>query len=335
MIVVIGASGFIGTYLVDELMKRNRQAFATTYGNSDMTYFSQNGVPFTQVDMAKPQDIEKLPRENVEAVVLMSSALPVNSDTYTPQHYLSVNSMGVLNVLEYCKQNHIPKIIYGMSHFDVYGLWDTGRAISEEDARTINYADDHAVYIISKITAVNLVEHYRQAYGMQGITFRLPGVYGYGPHSQIFLEGKINIPRFYLFIQNALAGKPIEVWGDQTRGLDFIYVKDVVGGIISALDSDTANGLYNIASGVRTSIGDEARGIVEVFSPPGMRSEIIYRTDKPSIQITYLYDISKARRDFNYEINYPFMKMLADIKLEMERKRFPHLITRQNKTAGM
>jgi hypothetical protein len=46
---------------------------------------------------------------------------------------------------------------------------------------------------------------------------------------------------------------------------------------------------------------------------------------------TYVYDISKAKRDFSYQVRYPFMRMLQDIKLEMEARRFSHLINREKK----
>jgi UDP-glucose 4-epimerase len=332
MIVVIGASSFIGTYLVDELYNQGREVFATGFSNRNNEYFANKRIPYAQVDISKQADFEKLPQENVEAVVLMASTLPVNDNGFRPQQYIEVNALGALNVLEYCRIHKVKKIIYGTSHFDVYGLWDNGRAITEEDDRTINFADDHAVYIISKIAAVNLVEHYHQAYGIAGITFRLPGVYGYGPHSEIYLNGKVQVPRFTLFIRNAIAGDPIEVWGDPSRGHDFVYVKDVVGAVIGAIESKSAHGLYNIASGIRTPIDNEVKGIVEVFSSPERRSEIRYRTDKPNIPFTYLYDISKAKRDFDYAVNYPFMKMLQDIKKEMELRRFEHLISREKKS---
>ncbi len=331
MIVVIGASGFIGTYLVDELIAQGRDVFATGHRTLNNVYFERRRIPYAQVDIAKKAELEKLPKGNVDAVILMAGMLPVNDKGYQPQLYVEVNTIGTLNVLEYCRINKVKKIIYGTSHFDVAGLWDCGRAITEEDEPHINYADDHAVYIITKISAMNLVEHYHQLHGVVGITFRLPGVYGYGPHTEIYLNGKVQIPRFTVFIRNAIAGDPIEIWGDPSRGHDFVYVKDVVGAIIGAIESKNAHGLYNIASGVRTSIDEEARGIIEVFSSPTCSSEIRYRTDKPNIPNTYLYDISKAKRDFNYEVHYPFMKMLQDIKHEMECQRFAHLICREKK----
>ena len=331
MIVVFGASSFIGTYLVDELISQGRHVFATGRSNSSKEYYIGKGIPFAQVDIAKQQGFEQLPKENVEAVVSLASMMPVNDDGCSPQQYVDVNITGTLNVLEYCRINKAKKIIYGSSHFDISGLWDSGRAITEEDERTINYKDDHAVYIISKIAAINMVEHYHQAHGVVGITFRFPGVYGYGPHTEIYVDNKVRAPRFTVFMRNAIAGDPLEIWGDPSRGHDFVYVKDVVGAIIGAIDSNRAHGLYNIASGVRTSLDEEVKGIIEVFSSPEHRSEIRYRSDKPNIPNTYLYDISKVKRDCNYEVHYPFMKMLQDIKHEMSCQRFPHLISRQKK----
>jgi UDP-glucose 4-epimerase len=332
MIVVIGASGFIGTYLVDELLAQGREVFATGHSSRSREYFAGRKIPYAEFDMGQQSDLAKLPQKGVDAVVLMASFLPVNDSGCEPQKYVATNTIGALNVLEYCRTRHVGKIIYGTSHFDVGQLWDAGRAITEEDQAKFVYTDDHVVYIISKIAAVQLVEHYRQAHGIAGISFRLPGVYGFGPHTEIYADGgTVRMLRTNVFIRKAMAGEPIEIWGDPSRGHDFVYVKDVVGGIIGALDSDRAQGLYNIASGVRTSIEEEAKTVVDVFCPPGRRSEIRYRPEKPNIPRTYLYDISKARRDFGYTLHYPFRKMIEDIKAEMAQQRFPHLMGRQKK----
>jgi UDP-glucose 4-epimerase len=331
MILVIGASSFIGTYLVDELIAQGREVFATGHSNLNREYYANRQIKYAQVDIARQQDLERLPKENVEAVVLLASMMPNNDNRCVPQPYVDVNITGTLNVLEYCRINKVNKIVYGHSHKDVAGLWDCGRPITEEDGPSIIYTANHAVYTITKIAAVNLVEHYHQAHGVVGISFRFAAVYGFGPHTEIYAGGKVWLPRFTVFMRNAIAGDPIEIWGDPSRGQDVVYVKDVVGAIIGAIDSDKAHGLYNITSGVRTSLDEEVKGIIEVFSSPMHRSEIRYRPDKPNMPCTFLYDISKAKRDFNYEVRYPFMKMLQDIKHEMESRRFSHLISREKK----
>lgn len=331
MIVVIGASSFIGTYLVDELVAQGRSIFATGYRNLNEQYYVNKEIPFASVDISKEVNLQKLPRGDIEAVILLAGLMPADVTDYDPRRYVEVNITGTLNVLEYCRRNNAKKIIFTSSHSDVAGLWDCGRPITEKDPRTIIYTGDHAVYVISKIAAVDLVEHYRQAYGLQGISFRLPAVYGFGPHTEIYQDGKPVMRGFSTFIHKAILGDSIEIWGDCRRGRDLVYVKDVVGAFIGAIESDKAHGLYNIATGAVTSLDEEVKGIIEVFSPPDRRSKIIYRPEKPDMPYAYLYDISKAKQDLGYEVRYPYTRMLQDIKHEMACQRFAHLIRREKK----
>jgi len=331
MIVVLGATSFIGTYLVDAIMAQERQVFATGWSDSSLRYYRDKRIPCGKVNLFRVEDFDALPRENVEAVILLASLLPANVRDYSPQQYVDVNITGTLNTLEYCRRSGAKKIVFASSHSDVAGLWDCGRAITEEDPRCPILTGDHAVYIITKIAGMDLVEHYHQEYGLQGISFRLPAVYGYGPHTEIYVDGVRRVTGFKIFIEKAIAGQPIEVWGDASRGRDIVYVKDVAAAFLGAVDSCTAHGLYNIATGVRTSLDEEVRSVVDVFSPPGKRSEIIHRPEKPNHMHTYLYDISKAKRDLGYRVQYPYRGMLVDYKSEMASNRFPHLVRREHK----
>lgn len=114
MIVVIGASSFIGTYLVDELVAQGREVFATGHSNLNLDYYTKRNIKYAQVDLSRRQDFEKLPKENVEAVVLMASMMPNNDANLVSQPYIDVNITGTLNVLEYCRANKVKKIINGI-----------------------------------------------------------------------------------------------------------------------------------------------------------------------------------------------------------------------------
>ncbi|MGA1979154.1 MAG: NAD(P)-dependent oxidoreductase [Sedimentisphaerales bacterium] len=327
MIVVIGASSSIGMYLVDKLIAQRREVFATTRRNINEGYYARDGVSYAKVDITAKSDLERLPKDNIEAVILLAGLLPANLEQYDPKYYelyADINFKGTLNVLEYCRKNKAKKIIFASSHSDVAGLWGCGRAITEDDPRTLVYTSDHTVYIITKIAAMDLVEHYHQEYGIQGVSFRLPAVYSYGPRIGIYVDGKFVVAGFNVFIERAMAGKPIDIWGNPQKGKDMVYVKDVVSAFIKAVDSNKAHGLYNIATGIRTSLQEEVEGIIEVFSPPGHPSKITYSPDKPD-GLTYLYDISKAKRDLGYVVRYPYKKMLEDYKMEMNNKRFEDL----------
>ena len=94
--------------------------------------------------------------------------------------------------------------------------------------------------------------------------------------------------------------------------------------LIRGIESSVPKGIYNVASGVATSLEDQIRGVVEVFSPTDNPSEITYRPDKPS-QNSYLYSIENAKAELGYKPKYDYKTMLEDMKLEMSGGRFDHL----------
>lgn len=331
MILVTGATGLIGTYLIDQLVKDGVEVLATGRSKIAEAYYKKQGTPFLNLDITQEADFRKLPQENVSAVVHLAALIPANvrEEDYDPRHYITVNVIGTLNVLEFCRRNSVHKIIYSSSHSDVENLWRFGKPIDEEAGRDFKYTGDHAMYIISKLSGADCIEHYNEQYGMQSIIFRLPPVYGYGPHTEIFKNGKPLKTGFEIFIENAIAGKPIEVWGDCQKGRDIIYVKDVVSAIILALKSEDAAGLYNIASGKAVTLKEEAEAIIRVFSSKESPPRIIYRPDKPNSIQPFLYDISKAKGDLGWSPKYSFEQMLEDYKKEAESGRFAFLLEKK------
>jgi UDP-glucose 4-epimerase len=157
----------------------------------------------------------------------------------------------------------------------------------------------------------------------------LPPVYGYGPHTQIFKNGKPLKTGFQIFIENATAEKPLEVWGDCNKGRDIVYVKDVVSAIVLSLKREDVTGLYNIASGRSLSLKEEAQKIAKIFCPESSKPKIIYRPEKPNSIEPFLYDISKAKRDLGWSPQYDFEEMLLDYKTEMESGRFNYLLEKR------
>lgn len=253
----------------------------------------------------------------------------MSEEAYDPMDYIKVNVMGTLNILEYCRTVGVHKIIYANSHRNTQGLWEQGKPIREDDGRAIKYTGEYAMFSISESAAQDCVEHYRQQYGMQGIIFRLPPVYGYGPHTEIFWQGKPIKTGFQIFIENSMAGKTIEVWGDCNKGRDIVYVKDVVSAIVLSLKREDVTGLYNIASGRPISLKEEVQKIAKIFSPESSKPKIIYRPEKPNSIEPFLYDISKAKRDLGWSPQYDFEEMLLDYKKEMESGRFDYLLQRR------
>jgi len=324
-IIVIGATGETGTYLVDELVANNEyEVIACGYNNVKPDYYKKRGIQFARLDITKSSDFLDIPSDNVDTVVLLSGYMPARMKGYHPQKYLDVHTTGTLNTLEYCRRNNIKNLIFAQSHSDVAGYWNTGRFIKDDDYFPIRIGD-HAVYIISKNAAVDLIKHYQLEFGIRGVIFRLPTIYCYGPYNDMYVNGKLSYVPYRKVIQKALNGESIEIWGDPKVAKDIVYVKDFIQMIINAIKTHEATGMFNVGTGIATTLEEQILGIVDVFSPKSKRSKISYQPEKKS-QVSYLYDVSKAKNILKYQVNYPYLKMLEDIKIEMGSSRFNHLM---------
>jgi UDP-glucose 4-epimerase len=293
MIVVFGAKGFIGTYLCDRL--------------------KQDGIPYwatdiDEVDITKQKDFDNLPQKDVDLVIHLACLQPANVSEreYNPRNYISTNVIGTLNILDYCV-GHNAKLIYFNSRKPVKG--------------------EYGLYAISERTATECVKYYNKNHALKYIIFRLPPVYGYGCFTEIFQEGKPIKTGFQTFIDNAIQGKPIEVWGNAKVGRPIAYVKDVVNAIMYALKSGN-EGLYDLWTCKSLTLKQEVEAIIEVFAN-GHKPKIIYQPDKQnSIEQVYgLWDYSWL--DTGWRPIYNFHEMLVDYKKEWESGRFKCLVQKR------
>lgn len=324
-ILIIGATGSTGLYLTENLSHKNYKIFATGFKERKDEYYKTRNIDYSTLDISDKDAFSKLPKENIDCVVLLAGMMPARMKGYDPYKYLDINIKGTLNTLEYCREKKIPKIIFALSHSDVFGHWNTGKYIKDDANRILNLKGDHAVYIISKIAATDLIEHYHQEYGIQSIVFRLPTIYCYWPYSIMYVNGEKRKMAYLEFIKKAMNGEPIEIWGDPNIPKDIVYIKDFIQLVENAILSDTAQGIYNVGTGIPTTLEEQIKEVIEVFSKPDNKSRIIYCPEKPS-QTSYLYDVSKAVNELGYEVKYPYREMLKDMKMEMDNPIYKEIL---------
>ncbi|MDR2010299.1 MAG: NAD(P)-dependent oxidoreductase [Bacteroidales bacterium] len=323
MIIIIGATGFIGTYLTDALIKEGHNIIAAGRRLSALKYYKDNDITCVEIDITQKDDFLKLPTNGIDAVILLAALLPANTTIDDPYAYVNININGTLNVLEYCKKANVKKLISTTSYADIQGYWTKDIALKDDTPRFFNLRDDHACYIISKNAATDFILHYNEKYDMKGVVFRLPPVYGVGPHSEIYVDGKLYKSGFQIFLEKAINGEIIEINGDKNVSRDIVSVKDVVSAFIKVIKSDNAIGIYNISSGVAISLEEQVQFIIEVFSRPEKKSTIKYCPEKINNSKSYLLDISKAKKDFEYNPQLSLFKdLLIDYKNELENRHF-------------
>ena len=186
-------------------------------GKNEYYHIGEHNSAKVLTDEAK--DINKLPTKGVEGVILLAALLPANSSVDLDKDenaadYFKINTIGTINILEYCRKNNIKKFISCSSYADVFNAWKKGYAIKETEPRNYNYKGDHAVYVFSKNAAEDMIHYYNEQHGLQGAMFRFPPVYGVGPHGSIYVNGKVYKSGIQTFIEKAEKGENIEIWGN-------------------------------------------------------------------------------------------------------------------------
>ena len=324
MYLIIGGNSFIGVYTANEFVKQGLEVAVTGRSDSMKAYYEKKGIPFYHLDLEKEEDFNNLPKEGVEGVVLLAALLPAVSDADLKNDdnaadYVKANTLGTLYTLEYCRKNNIKRVIAANSYFDVKNSLSLENPLTEDEPRNFMFTGDHAAYVISKNAASDYMEYYNQQHGFKNAWFRLPPVYGVGPHGSLKINGKIVKSGLQIFMDKAEAGETIEIYGDGSLARDVVYVKDVAHAYYLGMMSDNTYGLYNIGSGRGTTLLEQAEVISELFKKD-KKSEIVLRKDITNNGQSYVFNIEKAKRDFGYIPQYPtFEDMMKDYKEELER----------------
>lgn len=325
-IVVFGATGTLGLYFIDHLastLDADEWRIIAT-GRSALTWFSRYpNVEYVNVDIDSEEGFSNLPSSDVFGIVHFAGVLPGYMDGYDPRSYLDTNVIGTFNILEYARKSGASRIVYTQTISDYAGYFDEMVELADDMVQRPPMTGDHSVYAISKICAEQLCNHYEATYGIKAFTLRLPNIYCFMHDSKIlYADGKPARSSYRYMIDLAREGKPLEVWGDPTKGMDLIYIKDFCQLAERALFSENDHGgSYNVGTGVMTSLEDFVKGIIEVFSPEDNRSDIVYRPEKHDC-VGYFMNVDKAKRDLGYAPAYDAISFLEDYKREMSDDRF-------------
>lgn len=331
MYIIIGASSFIGVYTVDEFIKQGCKVVVTGRKNKFKDHYDELGVRYINLDLTNEEDFEHLPTEGVEGVILLSGLLPANAEVNLDEDenaadYFRINTIGTINVLEYCRKNGIKRVISNCSYADVRGAWGK-KTITEDEPRDFIYKGDHAVYVFSKNAANDTLEYYNQQHGMKNAWFRFPPVYGVGPHDSLFINGTLRKSGLKIFIDNASEGKDICIFGNSNLSRDVVYVKDVAHAYYLAMQSENTYGLYNMTSGRGVTLQEQAEVIADLWAPSEeKKSKITYKPEVQNNTPSYLFSMEKAKKDFGFEPEYSdFRVMMMDYKKDLDSNRYQEL----------
>jgi len=282
--------------LVDELLRRGSQVTVV----DDMSNGSLENLRATLHDITViEEDISKdgFDVEGDFDVVFHLATHPRSFSLTDPYRNLEVNANGMLNILELAKRKN-SRVVY-TSNSGIYG---------EPKFLPINesHPDDPTTpYDATKLIGEHLAKIYHRIHGVPSVTFRLATVYGERQKVNEKLKWK---PVVAEFVDKVLHGEAPTVFGDGNQTRDFVYVKDVVKGLILGAKSESANGeVMLLSTGRETSINQMLSLIIKVtgrdvparFGPPS-----------PGDIRRMVYSFGKAKRLVGYEPDYPLERGL-------------------------
>lgn len=325
-IIIFGATGSIGAYLTDYLAEKfsEDEYEIIAAGRRKTDFFSQRGISYFSFDIMDAGSFSSLPSENVFAAVHLANILPARVSGDDPYNYFDVNVRGTINILEYLRRVKADRVIFAQTYADIAGHWGSEKVLRHDLPRSLRFTGDHALYAISKCTAQDIIEFYHETYGIGNFILRLPNIYMYSPEEYYYVDGIKRLISYRYIIKRAMAGEPVEIWGDPERKRDMIYIKDLCQLVQKILVSQRRSGVYNAGTGVGVSFREQIEGIVDVFSPEGKRSQIISCPEKPDA-MEYIMEIDNARQELGYEPEYFYREYLEDYKKEMLQNRFAGL----------
>lgn len=325
-IIVFGATGNVGSYFVkyaSEFFNKDEFQIIAS-GRRETNVFSQFGVSYYDVDIQNMDSFDKLPVEDIYAVVMLAATIPSYMENYDSGAYLRTNIIGMYNVLEYCRKVSADRIMFSTTVFDISLFAKPGIVLKPDLPRNFSYKGDHAAYVISKNTAVDLIEYYHQEYGLKKFIFRFPTIYGYSPFQYYYPNGIKAMRPLYKMINKAMNSEPLEIWGNPDYAKDMVYVYDCSQMICKAILANRTNGFYNVGTGIPITLQEQFDTIIEVFSPKDNPSKISYNP-KAQSGGGYLMDIQNAKDELDYNPVYSCRMLFEDIKKEMEINRFYEL----------
>jgi nucleoside-diphosphate-sugar epimerase len=241
---VTGGAGFIGSHLVQELVRRDQQVRVVDDLSSGLRENVPSGVELVEGDLADP----KVARQAVRgcSVVLHQAARPsVPRSVQDPVGSNHANVTATLELLVAAREAGIGRLVFAGSS-SVYG--NAAALPKHEDMP----AEPLSPYALQKLVSERYCQMFTRLYGFETVTTRYFNVFGPRQQPGSPYSGVIS-----LFIEALVQGRSPLVLGDGQQTRDFTYVGDVVAGVLAAAEAPGVAGeVINIAAGGRISLLD-------------------------------------------------------------------------------
>lgn len=300
-VVVTGGAGFIGSHIVEYWTGVGAEVHVID--NLRTGYLSNiksfPGVIFHQGSITDRELVFRVLKE-ADYVHHLAAFISVPESVEKPEECFDININGLLNVLDASNEFGIKKIVFSSSAA-VYG--DSPEIPISSRSGT----EPKSPYGVTKLEGEEHLKSFYLLHNLSTVSLRYFNVFG--PRQDPNSHYAAAIP---IFIYRALKNEPIIIYGDGNQTRDFIYVKDVVDANIAAVILPGVNGVFNIASGVATSIKEIAEIIID---ETGSRSNILFEKERTGDIKKSLASISETEERLKFS---PKVELKSGLKKTIE-----------------
>lgn len=307
-VLVIGGAGFIGGFVVAELLKEPVKEVIIydnfARGKMDNIKDSLKDARCSIYPMGgdvRETDILNDAMNGCDYVFHLAAMWLLHCKDY-PRTAFDVNIAGTFNVLEACVKNKIKKLIYSSSA-SVYG-----------DAVQVPMTEDHPFnnknfYGSTKIAGEAMCTAYNDRYGLEVIGLRYMNVYGPGQDQHAVYSGVIPI-----MLNKIDANEAPSINGDGSQAYDFIYVEDVARCNVAALKSSTKYGFYNVGTEIQTTIKQLCDTILDLKKSELKVKYVPYSADDARALVqNRIGSAVKAKEEIGFSYKYSLVDGLSKL----------------------
>jgi len=291
-ITIFGGGGFIGSTIADRLLKDDHQLRIFERPRVEPYRQFSNGeqVEWLTGDLMSVHDVSAA-IDGAEAVLhLVSTTLPKSSND-DPIYDVQSNLVATLQLLNAMVAKQVRKIVFISSGGTVYG--NPVYLPIDENHPT----EPRVSYGITKLAIEKYLLMYQDLHGIKVNILRVANPFGERQRVET-AQGAVGV-----FLSKAIQNQPLEIWGDGSVTRDYLYVSDVAEAFARAVDYDGAKSIFNISSGVGTSLNDLIRVIEHVL---GRNVVCDYRRGRPFDVPVSVLDNTLARHELGWDVRVKF-----------------------------
>lgn len=298
-VLVTGGNGYVGQYVIPELMAQGAQI--TSFDSIPGDGPRPSGVTFRCGDV---RDFEQVSQAIAsQDVVVHLACLPVGASLAQPVADFQVNALGTVHVLNAARDHGVRRVIY-TSTSEVYGR------PRHQPIRESHPTEPVTPYGASKLCGEVYARLFEQVYGLESVILRYFNVYGMGA------DGRPRSTVDAIFLRRALDGLPPLIKGNPRHARDFVHVTDAARAVRLAIQSETAPGhTLNIGSGTPTTLqqlADLAIRLTGADVEPAVEDPI-------EEAVIWQANISRAQRLLEFEPLMELAEALAEASRAMQQ----------------